>query len=62
MEAEVLYSFFSNEEDELNVKEGIHVIVIDQSDSDWWMCQKATGERGLLPSNYLCFLRKIKRF
>jgi hypothetical protein len=47
MEAEVLYSFDSNEEDELNVEKGMRVIVLDQRDSDWWLCQLIpTGKRG----------------
>ncbi|KAJ2711703.1 cytoskeletal protein binding protein, partial [Coemansia spiralis] len=53
--AVVLYSFSSNDAEELDVDEGARVLVLDRSDVEWWKVQLAPphGRTGLVPASYL---------
>jgi len=54
--AEVLYDHAGESEDnELSLREGEKLIVLDSTDPDgWWLAKReATGEEGLVPSNFL---------
>ncbi|CAH1154321.1 unnamed protein product [Phaedon cochleariae] len=48
----VLYNFKSRHQDELDLKAGYKVTVIDTSDSDWWK-GKCLGKVGFFPSKYV---------
>lgn len=49
----VQYDYEKAEDNELELKEGEHVINIEMVDEDWWMGQNKHGESGLFPSNYV---------
>ncbi|KAJ2451815.1 cytoskeletal protein binding protein [Coemansia sp. RSA 2336] len=53
--AKVLYDFTSDDSDELSVKEGDTVLVLDKSDSDWWQVRElpTNGRAGLVPAAYV---------
>ncbi|KAJ2847269.1 cytoskeletal protein binding protein, partial [Coemansia brasiliensis] len=53
--AKVLYDFSSDDPEELSVKEGDTVLVLDKSDSDWWQIREslANGRVGLVPAAYV---------
>ncbi|VEN64189.1 unnamed protein product [Callosobruchus maculatus] len=48
----VLYNFKSRHQDELDLKAGYKVTVIDTSDTDWWK-GKCLGKIGFFPSKYV---------
>lgn len=48
----VLYNFKSRHQDELDLKAGYKVTVIDTSDPDWWK-GKCLGKVGFFPSKYV---------
>ncbi|CAG2171735.1 unnamed protein product [Oppiella nova] len=48
----VLYNFRSRHHDELDLKAGYSVTVVDTSDPDWWQ-GKCLGKKGYFPSNYV---------
>jgi hypothetical protein len=50
--AVILYNFSSEENDELNLKKGECVNVLN-SDEDWWECCDDAGNTGFAPFNYL---------
>jgi len=42
------------EEGELTIKQGMHVMVLENSDSDgWWLARLDDGSVGTVPSNFL---------
>ncbi|CDK27212.1 unnamed protein product [Kuraishia capsulata CBS 1993] len=51
----VLYDFVSDSPDELTVYEGESVYIInDRKSKDWWMVENVnSGERGVVPSNFI---------
>ena len=50
----VLYDFDADGADELTVKEGDRLVVIDREGSDeWWKCKDAKGREGVVPASYL---------
>ncbi|XP_054162295.1 SH3 and cysteine-rich domain-containing protein 3-like [Oppia nitens] len=48
----VLYNFRSRQQDELDLKAGYTVTVVDTTDPDWWQ-GKCLGRKGYFPSNYV---------
>eukprot|EP00768_Dysnectes_brevis_P002986 gnl/Dysnectes_brevis/2168_a2524_1006.p1 GENE.gnl/Dysnectes_brevis/2168_a2524_1006~~gnl/Dysnectes_brevis/2168_a2524_1006.p1 ORF type:complete len:592 (+),score=175.73 gnl/Dysnectes_brevis/2168_a2524_1006:53-1828(+) len=52
-----LFAFENPQDDELSLAEGEHVDVLSMPDGSegavWWICRKADGREGSLPSNYL---------
>lgn len=48
----VLYNFKSRHQDELDLKAGYKVTVIDSLDPDWWK-GKCLGRSGFFPSKYV---------
>ena len=49
-----IYDFDADGEDELTVKEGEKLVVIDKEGSDeWWKCRNARGEEGVVPASYI---------
>ncbi len=51
--AVVLGDWEPREENEIRVKEGQHVTVLDCSDSGWWEAVTEDGAKGYLPATYL---------
>ncbi|KAK5782462.1 cytoskeletal protein-binding protein SLA1 PWA37_000604 [Arxiozyma heterogenica] len=51
----ILYDFIAESHDELTVKEGdIVYIVNDKKSPDWWMCENvSTGKRGVIPAQFV---------
>ena len=49
-----MYDFVAEESEELSLKKGDVVEVLDKEDPNWWLVKEQTGERqGLVPSNYI---------
>jgi actin-related protein len=48
-----LYDFIGDATDELSVKEGEILLVIDQSNEDWWKCRNQVGQEGVVPASYI---------
>ncbi|KAG5456886.1 MAG: hypothetical protein BJ554DRAFT_3241, partial [Olpidium bornovanus] len=52
--ATALYDFDAQNDDELRVHENDLVVVIDDSETEWWKCRLVeTGEEGVVPATYL---------
>jgi len=55
-----LYDYNARAEDDLNFKKGDNLVVLNQSDGDWWQAQLvSTGRKGFIPSNYVAKLQTI---
>jgi len=59
LKAEVLFDFSGADSDELNMKEGDIVEIVDKSDQAWWE-GKLNGHTGLFPANYVKLLEPSK--
>jgi len=51
--AVALYDFTGDASDELSVKEGEALIVLDRSNDDWWKCRNHEGLEGVVPAQYV---------
>lgn len=53
--ATALYDFDAQGDDELTVREGERLFVLDDtSDDDWWKCSRdSNGEEGVVPASYI---------
>ncbi|XP_045615343.1 jouberin isoform X2 [Procambarus clarkii] len=52
--ATVLYDYHSTKPDELSVKQGDYVIVVQETNGDWWLVRTADMRTvGLVPASYL---------
>ncbi|KAL8683019.1 MAG: hypothetical protein Q9186_001014 [Xanthomendoza sp. 1 TL-2023] len=49
----VQFDYEKAEDNEVELREGEHVMNIDMVDTDWWMGENIRGEVGLFPSNYV---------
>ncbi|QLQ79804.1 hypothetical protein HG537_0C04530 [Torulaspora globosa] len=51
----VLYDFIAESQDELSVKQGQTVYILnDKKSRDWWMCELVgTGKRGVVPAQFI---------
>ncbi|KAL8730607.1 MAG: hypothetical protein Q9166_003920 [cf. Caloplaca sp. 2 TL-2023] len=49
----VQYDYEKAEDNEIELREGEHIMNIEMVDADWWMGENARGEVGLFPSNYV---------
>lgn len=51
----VLYDFIAESQDELSVKQGQSVYILnDKKSRDWWMCELVgTGKRGVVPAQFI---------
>lgn len=54
-EGNVLYDFIAESQDELTVKQGQSVYILnDKKSRDWWMCELvASGKRGVVPAQFI---------
>lgn len=48
-----LYDFNADGEDELTVKEGERLIVLEKDGEEWWKCKNVQGVEGVVPASYL---------
>jgi hypothetical protein len=51
--AVALYDFDAAGDDELSVKEGEDLVVLDDSNEDWWSVRNAHGDQGVVPAQYV---------
>lgn len=50
----VLYDFEAQGDDEISVKEGENVFILDDKKSkEWWIVRSANGDEGVMPSSYI---------
>lgn len=52
-DATALYDFEADGEDELSVKEGERLLVLEKDGDEWWKCQNTNGVEGVVPASYL---------
>lgn len=52
-EYRALYDYDASKEDELTIREGDVLVVVQQYEGGWWLCRNSDGQEGLLPENYL---------
>ncbi|PFH46321.1 hypothetical protein AMATHDRAFT_7968 [Amanita thiersii Skay4041] len=48
-----LYDFTADGEDELTVKEGDQVAILEKDGDEWWKCRNSKGTEGVVPASYL---------
>lgn len=48
-----LYDFAADGEDELSVREGEKLRVLDRTNEEWWKCRNVYGAEGVVPSSYV---------
>ncbi|KAG8695917.1 hypothetical protein FRC09_008853, partial [Ceratobasidium sp. 395] len=53
--AEALYDYASDAADDLNVRQGDKLIIVERTSDDWWTGEM-NGRRGLLPASYVRIL------
>ncbi|KAI5449642.1 actin binding protein, variant 2 [Naganishia albida] len=47
------YDYDAAEDNEISMREGEHILEIEETDEAWWTGTTANGQRGLFPSNYV---------
>lgn len=50
--AVALYDFAADQDDEMSVVAGEHLVVIEQ-DEEWWKCRNIHGQEGVVPASYV---------
>ena len=48
-----LYDYQATIPEELSIKEGDVITVLDTSDGDWWIGELKDGKKGSFPANYV---------
>jgi len=51
--AAALYDFAADGEDELTVRSGERLRVIDRTNDEWWKCRNSYGAEGVVPASYV---------
>ncbi|WWC91237.1 uncharacterized protein L201_006179 [Kwoniella dendrophila CBS 6074] len=51
--ASVLYDFDADGDDELTVKEGETLTILDKENDEWWLVKNSSGKEGVVPAAYL---------
>ncbi|EJD53499.1 hypothetical protein AURDEDRAFT_79945 [Auricularia subglabra TFB-10046 SS5] len=51
--ASALYDFGADGDDELSVREGEKLRVLDRSNDEWWKCRNVYGAEGVVPASYV---------
>jgi hypothetical protein len=51
--ATALYDFDADGEDELSVREGDDLVVLERDSDEWWKCRNEAGAEGVVPASYL---------
>lgn len=57
-----LHNFVAREENDVNLRTGESVTLLNKDDEDWFWVRKADGEEGFVPSNYICDYVHVKSF
>ena len=56
---EALYEFKAGDENELDMKKGDRIIIVDETDQNWWMGRNpTTGKEGLIPKPYIKVIKQ----
>ncbi|XP_067125349.1 tyrosine-protein kinase Fyn-like [Centruroides vittatus] len=56
-----LYSYTARDDGDLSFKKGDHLILLDESDPDWWHARHlANNETGYIPRNYVALEKSIE--
>ncbi len=48
-----MYSYTATQAGDLSITEGDKLLVIDQSEPNWWKAKDSAGNVGFIPSNYV---------
>jgi actin cytoskeleton-regulatory complex protein SLA1 len=48
-----LYDFDADGDDELSVKAGEELVILERDGDEWWKCRNAHGGEGVVPASYL---------
>lgn len=48
-----MYDYAPQHEDELQLKRGEVLTVVERRDEDWWVGRTDDGRKGLFPANYV---------
>ena len=51
--AVALYDFTADGDDELSVKEGEVLTILEKDGDEWWKCRNSKGKSGVVPASYL---------
>lgn len=51
--AVALYDFTADGDDELTVKAGEQLVILEKDGDEWWKCRNLRGEEGVVPASYL---------
>lgn len=51
--ADALYDFEAAGDDELSVKAGEHLVIVEMDGDEWWKCRNSEGAEGVVPASYL---------
>jgi len=62
--ANALYDFEADGDDELSVKEGEKLVVLEKDSDEWWKCRNSNGLEGVVPASYLevCWICTLHHF
>jgi len=52
LQGKALYDYTPAGVDEVALQEGEGILVLEESDTGWWVCQNSKGEQGLAPAEY----------
>ena len=52
-DAFALYDFNADGDDELSVREGERLMVIERDGDEWWKCRNSDGAEGVVPASYI---------
>ena len=52
-DAFALYDFNADGDDELSVREGERLMVVERDGDEWWKCRNSDGAEGVVPASYI---------
>jgi len=52
-DAFALYDFNADGDDELSVREGERLVVVERDGDEWWKCRNSDGAEGVVPASYI---------
>lgn len=48
-----LYDFTADGDDELSIREGEHLTILEREGDEWWKCRNSEGGEGVVPASYI---------